>query len=172
MELVQKSDLGEKVLLDLINEIVKLIPQINVERDVCIYSSHGENKISYHVIVNHFYHSNHEQAKAFYYTIMKNLPKEYYDNNWIDHSVYSKTQQFRIYGSQKTGTKRTKIFHDEWLLNGKEIIHETDEDWEDLDMKFLINLDESLIGARVSNATALPDYQVPEEFQKKSYIKG
>jgi len=172
MELVQKSDLREKVLQDLINEIVKLIPKINVERDVCIYSSHGENKISYHVIVNHFYHSNHEQAKAFYYTIMKNLPKEYYDNNWIDHSVYSKTQQFRIYGSQKTGTKRTKIFHDEWLLNGKEIIHETDEDWEDLDMKFLINLDESLIGARVSNATALPDYQVPEEFQKKSYIKG
>ena len=57
---MENNDLAEKVLNDLINEIVKLIPEISLEKDICIYSSHGETKKSYHVIVNHFYHSNHE----------------------------------------------------------------------------------------------------------------
>lgn len=175
MELTELG-LDKKVINDLISEIVKLIPEINLERDICLYSSHGKQdnkfKISYHLIINHFYHSNHENAKAFYYMVMKNLPKEYYNNNWIDHSVYSKTQQFRIYGCQKNNSNRIKIFHDEWEFNGQKIVHQADELAEDLDMKFLINLEESLIAARISNAKSLPNYEVPLEFQKKKYIRG
>jgi len=182
MELTQEEinlGLDKKVVNDLINQIVKLIPEVNLERDICIYSSHDDKqqnkekyKISYHVIINHFYHSNHEQAKAFYYMVMKNLPKEYFDNSWIDHSVYSKTQQFRIYGSQKSKTNRVKIFHDVWELNKKKIIHKTDEEWDDEDMKFLINLNESLVGARISNCKKLPDFEIPIEYQKRKYIKS
>lgn len=164
--------LDKKVVHDLITQIVKLIPEINLKRDICIYSSHGKFKKSYHIIINHFYHSNHENAKAFYYIIMKNLPKEYYENNWIDHSVYSKTQQFRIYGSQKNNSDRVKIFHDEWEFNGEKILHQTDEEWEDTEMKFLINLNESLIGARISDCKALPNYEVPVQFQRKTYTRG
>jgi hypothetical protein len=168
------KEYGEKVLNDLLNVIVELIPNINLAKDICIYSSHGEKKISYHVIINHFCHANNKEAKAFYYTVMNKLPVEYFKNNWIDHSVYSKTQQFRIYGCAKTRSNRVKIFHNVWLFNGQKIIHEDDENiGDDENENFLMRLEESLVAARISNCKILPSFQTPDQFIKnKEYPDG
>jgi len=179
-----KNGLDKKVLDDLIRTIILLIPKIQIERDICIYSSHSSNtsletnKRSYHVIVNNFCHSNNKEAKAFYYTVMSKLPKEYFDNRWIDHSVYSKTQQFRIYNSKKINSNRVKIFHDIWEFEGKTIIHKNGEDKngedkDDQNIKFLMNLEESIVSARPSNCTPLPSFETPNEYIKtKNYNKG
>lgn len=179
MELVELG-VEKEVLHNLIKAIVELIPDINLQKDICIYSSHSQSKsptgvykISYHVIINNYSHSNNKEAKAFYYAIMQKLPKEYYDNQWIDHSVYSKTQQFRIYGCQKIGTDRTKKLCEEWEFNGEKIIHETEEKDEDPNRMFLIHLEESLVTARQSMCKQLISFQMPEQFlKKKTYDTG
>jgi hypothetical protein len=179
-----RDGVDKKVIEDLIRVIISLIPKICIETDICIYSSHdiennsGINKRSYHIIVNRFCHANNKEAKAFYYTVMSKLPKEYFDNRWIDHSVYSKTQQFRIYNSKKLNSNRVKIFHHIWEFEGKTIVHvnneankEGVEDNENL--KFLQNLEESVVSARPSNCIPLPSFDTPSEFVKtKNYEKG
>jgi hypothetical protein len=170
------EEIDKKVLNDLINVIISLIPTINKENDICIYSSHGKketiSKRSYHLIINHYCHANNKEAKAFYYTIMSKLPKEYLENRWIDHSVYSKTQQFRIYGSMKCGTNRTKILNKNWELNGEKIIHKSEEKGDDEKMEFLICLEESIIGARTSICKLLPSFETPNQFIKTKYVQG
>ena len=164
----------EKVLNDLINRIIELIPDINLEKDICIYSSHGKNKISYHVIINNYFHNNNDEAKSFYYSVMEKLPEEYFNNHWIDHSVYSKTQQFRIYGTKKNGTDRLKKFHDIWYLNDKQIIHKNEDISEDDDENviFLRRLEESIVTARPGNCKLLPTFEIHEKFKRKIYEKG
>lgn len=180
MELTEeqlKNNLSEKVLEDLISSLKILIPEISLQKDICIYSSHAShatsavNKRSYHIVINHFCHSNNKEAKAFYYSVMKTLPKEYFDNGWIDHSVYSKTQQFRLYRSKKLHSDRVKVFHDTWHFKGEEIRHIYDEVAENENMQFLINLDESLISARPGTCKLLPSFGMPEEFLKNRNIE-
>ena len=175
IELVRNEAINhEKVLEDLVNRIIDLIPEINVEKDICIYSSHGKNKISYHVIINNFCHNNNEEAKSFYYKVIEKLPEEYYEKHWIDHSVYSKTQQFRIYGTKKNGTERIKKFHNEWSLNGKQILHVNPDinENDDENVIFLRRLEESIVTARPGNCKVIPTFEIHEKFQKKIYEKG
>jgi hypothetical protein len=176
-----QENLSEKVLESLIETLKKIIPEISFEQDVCIYSSHStssqtsetSNKRSYHVVINHFCHANNKEAKAFYYSVMKMLPKEYFDNGWIDHAVYSKTQQFRIYQSKKLHTDRVKIFHEAWQYKNQTIKHVYDEVADGLDMQFLINFDESLVSARPGTCKLLPSFGIPEEFAKnKTFETG
>lgn len=162
----------ENVLEDLISAILETLEEKGIhlllEKDVCIYSSHGEDKKSYHVVINSFCHVNNIEAKAFYKEVMKKLP-QYENGKWIDRAVYSKTQQFRTYGSCKAGTKRFKKLDRTWHYKGKEIVHVSPEQAEDGDHAFLINFEESLITARVSNCMVLPNFYVEE---KKEYQQG
>ena len=175
-----QENLSEKVLADLIDVLRKLIPDLSLTKDVCIYSSHSStnlqntnsNKRSYHVVINHFCHANNKEAKAFYYSVMKMLPKEYFDNGWIDHAVYSKTQQFRIYQSKKLHSDRTKVFHETWRFKGENVKHIYDEVAENENMQFCINLDESLVSARPGTCKLLPSFGIPEEFLKKDFETG
>jgi hypothetical protein len=177
----------EKILNDLINVLLEMIPTLKIEKDICIYTSHSnvnysnpnnlgdiperERKIkrSYHVIVNGYCHANNREAKGFYYKVMEKLPKEY--EKWIDRAVYSKTQQFRLLGCSKNGEERFKTLSEEFYFNGILVKHQIDSD--DIDLKsedeieqkrkFLIYLEESLIGARTGNCKILPSYEIPEK---------
>ena len=159
------------VLSDLLSAIVKNIPDCKPETDVCVYSSHGSlqhDKQSYHVVINHFYHENNENAKEFYNIIVGQLPKIYTDNCWIDGSVYSKTQHFRMYGCHKFGSNRSKILESDFFLNNFQVKHIADEVADTADMKFLINLQESLVCARTSTCKKLQTYVNTE---KKQYFQ-
>ena len=103
----------------LIENFIKYIPTLNLEKDIQIYSSHGKTKKSYHIVINNYCHQDHLNAKAFYDLITENLPP----NHCIDRAVYSKTQQFRILGSQKIGSGRIKKLEMKWKFHGREINH-------------------------------------------------
>jgi hypothetical protein len=172
-ELESKKD--EMVLNDLLNAIVSLLAEkeviLNLEKDVCIYSSHGEKKRSYHVIINFHCHSNNKEAKAFYYLIMEKLPKEYFEKKWVDLAVYSKTQQFRTYLSRKYGSNRIKQLNSTWKYNDRIITHVQEEIPDDDNHAFLLNLEESLVTARRANCKLLPSFEIPNEFNK-TFEKG
>lgn len=98
---------GDKILARLISSFRHFIPNINLEKDVLIFTSHSATKRSFHVIIRNYYHYDNIEAKAFYKAVMSKIDTKY--SQHIDPAVYSKLQQFRIYGSQKEGSNRPKI---------------------------------------------------------------
>jgi len=102
---------GLQLLEDMADAIVA--ETINVLRDdIVVYTSNDDDvtvKQSYHVIIKNRYHDNHNEARMFYNKIVDRLP-QYKD--YIDCMVYSSTQQFRLLGSKKYNTNRTKRIMD------------------------------------------------------------
>lgn len=90
---------------------------IRIDRDIRIYSSHGPDKKSYHIVLISWYHRNHIEARSFYNIIINNIPE--YHRIFIDHGVYSKFQQFRLLGSTKHGADRHKTLVREWKYSGE-----------------------------------------------------
>lgn len=96
---------------------------LNLQRDVLIYESvtpEGINR-TFHVVLNNYYHQNNDQAKIFYQEVMNKLDEGY--KEFIDSSVYSSRQQFRILGSRKPNSNRPKVHLSKWMYFDEEIEH-------------------------------------------------
>lgn len=119
----------------------------NIETDILIYSSHGADKRSYHIIINNKCHDGNEEAKAFYDAVVNKITDTTNAKyiKFIDRSVYSKKQQFRVMGCQKYGTQRPKRFLEKFKYNNVEYVHKYIEEFRNDDMKKLAILYESLI---------------------------
>lgn len=121
---------GEEIKDYLIKSIIEVLEtykiKIKLEEDILIYSSHNEEKRSFHILVNNWCHQNNLEAKNFYNEII-NYMKEKYNKNYgtlIDPKVYSKIQQFRLIGNHKQGSNRVKIFNQNFIYFGKEYKHQ------------------------------------------------
>lgn len=92
---------------------------LDFNKDVLLFSSHGEKKHSYHIIIDNYCHSNNVEAKNFYKLVLSKIPLFFHD--WIDSSVYSSIQQFRLEGSQKLNSGRVKRLESVWLYGTDQI---------------------------------------------------
>jgi len=146
---------------DLINKFLEvMIPlfeklyrvKLNLETDLLIFTSHGPKKKSYHVIIDNYCHSNNKEAKAFYQEVITRMPEEL--RSFIDGSVYSKKQQFRIVGSQKKGSGRIKTLLSPWFYQGKEIKYRYREEPSNPGHRLVLTLEASLVSF-ISNCRLL-----------------
>jgi len=107
--MVQLADDGLNLLLETIQAVML---QYNVnydpEQHLLIYSSHGAQKRSFHVIITRFFHESHLEAKAFYDLVMKDIGDYIPKGVCIDSAVYKSSQEFRLVGSSKIGQGRYK----------------------------------------------------------------
>lgn len=120
---------------------------LDLTKDLLIYTSHGENKRSFHVVINNKCHSNNKEAKEFY-NIVTDKIKTYTNGKYIefiDKSVYSSRQLFRMVGCQKQGTNRIKVFNETFWYQNKQYTHIYNEDVSDINIKKLNIIYESLI---------------------------
>lgn len=78
--------------------------------DMMVYSSHGEKKKSYHVIVDGYCHNNNLEARKFYDDVIAHMNPSH--TEYVDRAVYSSFQNFRMLGSQKHSSGRTKVSDD------------------------------------------------------------
>lgn len=121
---------------------------LNLERDVLIYSSHGPEKRSFHLVLNNLCHDSNSEAKAFFEAVKKNFSQlsggKYVE--FLDDGVYSPRQQFRLLGSQKTDSGRPKIFHPQFTHNGVEYTHIYNEEFDDEIGRNLVEIYESMVG--------------------------
>jgi hypothetical protein len=101
--------------LDLIGRLEDILREKLPGGEILTYSSHDRRKKSYHIIVYGYWHANHLEAQAFYHQVLDEMPSSY--REFIDHSVYSRRQQFRLPGCHKEGTKRIKARY----VNGERI---------------------------------------------------
>jgi len=175
---VKESDCPEGKELEKLGDIVKdeVITHIlnvgkenginfSLEKDILIYTSHGKTKRSYHIVIHHYCHSNHEQAKVFYKAVTSKMTAE--NRFYVDHSVYSSKQNFRLLGSQKIGSYRPKIFCETYSFLGKEIKHIYDVDFRSPQHKQLEYFKISLV-SWISECEYLPCFQ--DESQRERYI--
>lgn len=110
---------ASNVVSQLIESIVAIIPTSIIRT----YTSHGDKKRSYHVVVTNFHHLNNKDAKDFYKNVKTMMDKEY--SIFVDESVYSPTQQFRIIGCTKVGSDRVKIPDFDSDLSSMELLEES-----------------------------------------------
>lgn len=146
-----------------IETLEELSIKINIENDILIYTSHGPEKKSYHIIINNRCHDGHQEARAFYDTVVSKISKvvnpEYI--KFIDSGVYSAKQQFRIMGCQKYGSGRPKRFLEKFKYNNNEYVHKYIEEFRNDEMKKLAILYESLISF-ISGCSYIPSLIKPK----------
>ena len=75
-------------------------------RSPWVYSSHGTEKKSYHVIFPELAVPSHREAKAFYLCVLDAM--HHPEKGCVDSAVYTSFQAFRIVGNQKRNTGRIK----------------------------------------------------------------
>lgn len=78
------------------------------ESDILVYSSHGERKSSYHIIVNNWCLPDNYTNGVYCHEVIKRIPDDFEDKKYIDSLVYKSIQQLRILGSTKLGHDRFK----------------------------------------------------------------
>jgi hypothetical protein len=110
---------GDDLMLELrdlvIDACLDLIPGLDLETDMLFFTSHGNDKRSLHIIINNWYHNDNKEAREFYRQVTEHIQSatngKYGESLYrlIDHSVYSENQNFRIVGTHKLGTSRTKV---------------------------------------------------------------
>jgi hypothetical protein len=131
---------NHELIKDLVIE--ECINELKIDiNNFLVFSSHGEHKYSYHIIINNYIHKNNKEAKAFAYFIINKLPIQY--QMYVDKSVYKSKQQFRIVRSQKVNSGRPKILLYKWKFFDKEIFinKNTENDFEN----YIFELNGSLI---------------------------
>ena len=174
---IKKSDMETKypdsdwleTTRDLVSYLIKCCVDVleragvhlSLERDILLYSSSNDEKQSYHLVIDNYCHSDHKQAKGFYDEVIKELSIYVPENilDYIDPMVYSKKQQFRILGSQKVGSKRPKIFLEQYMYFDETIQWTMPDKWQSLPPASIdgLKLAASLVGF-TSTCTMLPNF--------------
>jgi hypothetical protein len=106
--------LRDAVISGVADTLASMGVSLNLDRDLLLYTSHGMNKQSIHLVIGTYCHSNNREAKEFYRRVMERVTRDGVVSpahlRFIDGSVYSTLQQFRILGSRKIGSDRVKQF--------------------------------------------------------------
>lgn len=149
----------DSVIKGSIEVLAENLISVDIEKDILIYSSHGENKRSFHIVINNKCHINNKEAKEFYNLVI-NKVKIYTNNKYIefiDNSVYSAKQQFRMVGSMKYGSNRPKIFYYEFDYMGKKYVHKYCDNVPNIEIMKTLILQESLV-SQISGCMYLPTF--------------
>jgi hypothetical protein len=125
-DMVAEGNLLVETLIRAI-KIIMMPNVLNLTRDVLVYTSHGNDKLSYHIIVDNWCHHDHLEAKSFHDKVVFYTASFLHGRlvEFIDDSVYKTNQNFRMLGSHKYNDKRTKVFQPEFLYRGQMIKHQT-----------------------------------------------
>lgn len=177
VELNDKTIVNSENILELtINSIITVLSENNVKldipKDLLIYTSHGSDKRSFHIVINNYCHSNNLEARKFFNLVFEKLPENIKNTKFVDNSVYSIKQQFRILYSSKAGKNRPKKLEKTFILNNKQYTHiypiNMDKNPEKKEqLEFLYSIEESLISV-TSNCVFLPNFGVEVDSDKKN----
>jgi len=155
--------LREAVMRGCIEVLAEKNIVVDIASDMLLYSSHGEEKRSYHIVINNKCHDGNKEAQAFYNAVM--IKVKTYTNgkylDFVDRSVYSPRQQFRMIGSQKNGSNRPKIFYEKFNYLGNQYTHNYTEEVNDPTMKKLTIIYESMVSF-TSGCIFLPSLVPPK----------
>jgi hypothetical protein len=113
VDLKKYDNIDEQELLDeVIRSVLIVFKDIQIDKDIFIYSSHGPSKKSFHIVV-HRAINNMQISGEIIKLIKRNVKEDL--RNFIDENVYKSKQQLRIlYSSKYSDPTRIKIFEGQW----------------------------------------------------------
>jgi hypothetical protein len=155
----------------LVNLIKQEIPPLSTNKGhILVFTSHKENKRSYHIVVEKYGFPDHKSNKMFHDKIVSLMPDSW--KHIIDHSMYKSSQQFRIVGSCKFESDRYKTLSEELTVNYTgsngwipQIDYETSEE------KMMLLVEASLV-SNTTSCMILPKIIDPEEEIKNEERKA
>ena len=127
---IDDVDIDHHKILELVVEtILNVFGKYNIVLkldDILVFSSHGENKYSYHIIINNYCFMDLSETKIWMKQIYNQIPNSI--KKYVDQKVYTQHRQFRIVNSSKVNSNRIKQFQKSWIYKGKEINYKLLED--------------------------------------------
>ena len=163
-----RDEFGHRVKDLVIETVIKVLKEDNIDidltRDILVYNSHGDDKLSYHILVNNYMHSNCHEAGAFYNKIIKSneLLDKYDSDGIIDSSIYHKNHSLRILHCRKRLNLRVKKFEKEFSYKGDKYTHIIDLEFLSKEHEDLNIFAQSLI-TYVSGCKILPIYALEKK---------
>lgn len=105
VDLTHNPETNREVFDSYIEEFVENIKEFvsTYRPKIIVFTSHREDKLSYHIVVDRVYLKTNEDLKIFADKVITDNLKDY-----IDSRVYNTVQQLRIIGSRKYGKKNVK----------------------------------------------------------------
>jgi len=117
------ADLDKMIAL-IINQVIDgvlfYLPEVSLENNVRLFTSHGEHKRSVHIVIDGFFHDNYMDARGFYDDVIKHVSKPLM--KYVDHGIYGKKKQLRMMNCCKSKSNRIKTLQDRFIYYDKEII--------------------------------------------------
>ena len=100
---------------------------LDLTRDFMIFTAHGKEKRSYHIVLNRYYHHGHEQSRSFYDLCCQSL-KEHEKGlykKYVDPIIYNKNASLRLVWCIKKseGEIREKKYCKTFNYRGKSYTH-------------------------------------------------
>jgi hypothetical protein len=120
----------DELIQGCIDEFKEFNYQLEPAKHMLLFSSHGLEKWSFHLVIDGFYCDNHQEANELYKRILSRIEcKE--KSDWLDSGIYSVNHCLRTLGSVKIGTlrdgskeKRIKILEKNWTFHEQQITFE------------------------------------------------
>lgn len=104
---------------ELLNTLQKLIKvELDLQKNVLIFTSHNETKKSYHIIIDNYCLRDCNETRKLINLIFEISPGL---SSFIDKSIYTKNRQLRLFGSSKINSTRVKIFQPNWRFKSIEV---------------------------------------------------
>ena len=152
------EDVKNYLIKEILNFLVAHQIPISINQDVLLFSSHGINRFSFHIIIDNYMmpYSSYcrEASREIVGRTIEELRKKYPISNdqlnkIFDLSVNKQNQQFRIWGSSKYGKNRFKRLCREWNYFGQRIRWNArtfnDTRWNEERLKGFLEFERSLI---------------------------
>ena len=148
---------------------------LELDKNILLFTSHNDKKRSIHLVIDGYCHVDNYEAKEFNRLVINKFMNicdikystvDFYNSPFIDKNVYKKLQQFRMLGSQKRNSGRTKKFNKKFYYKGQEVIHKETEKARNSNHQNLIDLSKSLI-TFTYNCVRLNNFLLPEQKIKK-----
>lgn len=162
---------AENIINDIIWAYDNLFEKLNICKDLCILSSNGPDKYSYHIIINRYAESSkHVKYICDKIIEMTKVRGEKY-SDFIDGQCYNSLQHFRLPFNYKPRSGRKLEFLENWNYNGFNVTHEYIEKPDDELHKILIQFRESLVGYVDTSTCKHNKIDLPEEISQKEKAK-
>jgi hypothetical protein len=114
-----EADESIRYLVKTVNEELNIIVGGNALKSnkshILVFTSHANDKRSYHIVIEGYSVADYKQNKAFHDRVVSKYPEKW--RCIIDHSMYKSLQQFRIVNNTKWKAQRYKTLCEKLSLN-------------------------------------------------------
>ena len=141
----------QNFLDDLVTAIMEEYCEMGIvlspEKNILVFSSHGKEKWSFHIIIDGYYCENSKECQELFKKITERMNPSSNHMDWLDSGIYSSNHCLRILGScKKDGDEvRIKKLETSWKFKDSEVKYEYGQEIKSEKHKLVMEFERSFI---------------------------